>query len=314
MDATVELRHLRCLVAIAEEGTFTDAAIRLGVTQPVVSRTLAQLESLVGSRLVERTTRELHLSATGEACYREAVVALAAVNAAIRAGGGLARPLRLGFSWAALGQYTTDVLRDWRASRPDVPLEVHRFDDRSAGLSRGLVDVAVIRGAVDDPAVQTTLLMIEPRLASLPSGHRLAGRSSVAIDELAADPVALTPASGTTTPDLWAVDHRPGAFLSVDNIDEWLTLISSGAAVGVTAASTAFQHPHHGLVYVPLTGAPPVEVHLAWPRVRAHPAVGEFAALVRRHVGARSGSPQAKTPGPTVPGPATMRESNDPEH
>nr|MDQ6937773.1 LysR family transcriptional regulator [Actinomycetota bacterium] len=57
MDSELEVRHLRVLVTLAAEGTFTDAAIRLGLSQSAVSRTLAQFEHIVGAQLVERTTR-----------------------------------------------------------------------------------------------------------------------------------------------------------------------------------------------------------------------------------------------------------------
>src|ERR1044072_8279379 len=55
----VELRHLRVLAAIGDEGTFTDAAAGLRISQPAVSRTLDQLERRTGAQLVERTTRHL---------------------------------------------------------------------------------------------------------------------------------------------------------------------------------------------------------------------------------------------------------------
>ena len=62
---TMELRHLRCFLAIAEEGTLTRAATRLHLTQPVVSRTLRQLEDHLGVRLIDRSTHHLGLTAAG---------------------------------------------------------------------------------------------------------------------------------------------------------------------------------------------------------------------------------------------------------
>ena len=60
---SIELRQLRCLVAIAEAGSFTDAAIDLGISQAAASRTLASLEAALGVRLLRRTTREVTLTA-----------------------------------------------------------------------------------------------------------------------------------------------------------------------------------------------------------------------------------------------------------
>ncbi len=54
----LELRHLRCLVAIVDSGTFTDAAIDLGISQAAVSRNLMALERALGVRLLHRTCEE----------------------------------------------------------------------------------------------------------------------------------------------------------------------------------------------------------------------------------------------------------------
>jgi DNA-binding transcriptional LysR family regulator len=76
----VELRHLRCLVAIADTGGFTGAATELGVTQPSVSRALAALESALGVRVLRRTSREVVLTAAGERVLARARRVLAEVE------------------------------------------------------------------------------------------------------------------------------------------------------------------------------------------------------------------------------------------
>ncbi|WP_375501006.1 LysR family transcriptional regulator [uncultured Jatrophihabitans sp.] len=277
--STVEVRHLLALVALTEEGTFTDAAIRLGITQSAVSRTIRSLEAVVGSRLVERTTRSVALTPGGVRCYHAAVQALAAVDAVLDAAQDRSRPLRFGYSWSALGRHTTTVLRRWRSEHAEVALEVHRFDERDGGLARGRADVAIVRGEFAQPGITTRRLFAEPRLAVLPVGHRLAGASSVRLADLVEDTV-LTTAYGTTTLDLWPAGQRPARSLRVDNTDEWLTEIAGGLAIGVTAESTAVQHPHPGVVFVALTDGGEIDVYLAWPTAQAHPAVADFVALV----------------------------------
>ncbi len=281
----VEVRHLRVLVALTEEGTFTDAAIRLGITQSAVSRTIRSLEKVVGDRLVERTTRSVALTPAGVRCYRAAVRALAALAEVVDAAHGRVRPLRVGYSWSALGRHTTAVLRRWRAEHDDIEIEVHRVDERDGGLGRGAADIAIVRGAFGEPGTTTRRLFAEPRMAVLPVGHRLAGASLVHLADLADDTV-LTTGYGTTTLDLWPAAHRPARWLVVDNTDEWLTEIAGGLAIGVTAESTAVQHPHPGVVFVPLADGGTVEVQLAWPSGHAHPAVPDFVALVEDVVAA----------------------------
>src|ERR1700759_913302 len=93
----VELRQLRCLVAIADAGSFTDAAIDLGISQAAASRTLASLESALGVRLLRRTTREVTLTAAGRRVLGPARRALAADDDAAREEGPRRNPLRLGY-------------------------------------------------------------------------------------------------------------------------------------------------------------------------------------------------------------------------
>ncbi|HEX7146599.1 MAG TPA: LysR family transcriptional regulator, partial [Actinomycetota bacterium] len=61
----LELRHLRCLTAIVDAGSFTDAAIDLGVSQAAVSRTLLSLEAVLGVRLLHRTSRSVTPTTAG---------------------------------------------------------------------------------------------------------------------------------------------------------------------------------------------------------------------------------------------------------
>jgi DNA-binding transcriptional LysR family regulator len=277
----LDVRSLRVLVALAEEGTFTDAAIRLGVGQPAVSRALARLEDLLGVELVERTTRSLRLTDAGESCYAAAVDALGAVGRFVDAAHGRVRPLRLGYAWAALGRHTSAVLRAWREEQPEVPLEVHRIDDRTAGLRAGLVDVAVRRDEVDERDVHVEPVFDEGRLAAVPLGSGLAERQSLTLADLADQTVALSPAAGTTTLGLWPAGSRPSRVVQVTNTDEWLLAIAAQEAVGVTAESTAAQHPHPGVRFVPLRDVPDLTVSLVWPVRGAHPAIADFVTVVR---------------------------------
>src|SRR5262245_57160641 len=110
---TMELRHLRCFLAIAEQGTLTRAATRLQLTQPVVSRTLRQLEDHLGARLVDRSTHHLGLTAAGHAFRIRAASAVAAADAAFDPAQLGVWPLRLGHAWSAFGEFTVSLLRSW---------------------------------------------------------------------------------------------------------------------------------------------------------------------------------------------------------
>ncbi|RKN47707.1 LysR family transcriptional regulator [Micromonospora endolithica] len=66
-------QELHSFVAVAEEESFTGAARRLGVSQPEVSRRVRQLERQVGAKLVQRTTRQVTITAAGREVLRWAL-------------------------------------------------------------------------------------------------------------------------------------------------------------------------------------------------------------------------------------------------
>ncbi|MFE4639709.1 LysR family transcriptional regulator [Streptomyces sp. NPDC056730] len=276
---SIELRHLRCFLAIAEESSVTRAAARLHLTQPAVSRTLAALEKHLGVRLAERSTRHLALTAEGRAFRERAASAVAAFDDALDAERLRRRPLRLGHAWSAFGPYTTPLLRRWERERPGTPLELLRIDDRTAGLARGEVDAALLRGPVETPGLVAELLFTEARIAAVPADGPLAARTSLTLADLVAEPLIVNRVSGTTSPALWPPGAGPSATVTVTNTDDWLTTIAAARGIGVTGASTAAVHPHPGVAYRPLPDAPPLQVFLARREGAAHPAIPHLAAL-----------------------------------
>src|SRR6202012_1628269 len=78
----IRLRHLTCFVVVAQERTLARAAARLHLSQPAVSKTLAELEELAGRRLVERGRAGTQLTPAGEEFLRYAVDVTQALEAA----------------------------------------------------------------------------------------------------------------------------------------------------------------------------------------------------------------------------------------
>ncbi|MET7859140.1 LysR family transcriptional regulator [Streptomyces sp. NPDC005318] len=281
----VELRHLRAFLAVADAGNVTRAAAALGLTQPAVSRTLAALEQHLGVRLVDRSTHHLALTPEGVVFRDKAAAAVAAFDEAVDSGGLRHWPLRLGHAWSALGPYTTPLLRSWQERYPQTPLELLRIDDRTAGLTRGEVDAALLRGPVDTPGLVTEVLFDEDRVAAVTADGPLAAHRTLRLADLADGTIVLNTVSGTTTVDLWPPHARPAATLTVANTDDWLTAIAAGRGSGVSAASTAGMHPHAGVAYRPLVDAPTVPLLLARRDAPGHPALPKLAALAREIIG-----------------------------
>jgi DNA-binding transcriptional LysR family regulator len=262
----LQLRHLRCLVAVVDTGTFTDAAGELGISQAAVSRAVAALEEALGVRVLERTTRHVTLTATGSQVLASARRVLEEV-AHLRRLAEAERQrseLRVGYAWAALGKHTRRVQRAWAAGHPGTPLLFVHINTPTAGLSDGTADVAVVRRAVEDPRFETALIGSEARCAAVATDNALARRRTLHLRDLVRHPVAIDARTGTTTLNLWHPEPGPETVRTTHSVDEWLTLIAAGQAVGITSEATANQNPRPGVAYRMLRQAPPIDVWLAW--------------------------------------------------
>jgi DNA-binding transcriptional LysR family regulator len=280
----VELRHLRALVAIGDVGTISGAARLLRISQPALSRTLEQLESRIGTPLVERTTRRLALTDAGRALHERSHAILHQVDDALAQAASGPRRLRVGFAWALLGEQTTAVLRAWRERFPETPVRMYRRDDPEAALRRGELDMAVVRTtSAPDGDVIVEELYSEDRLAAVPDGHPLTLSGGVRLADLADHPVVVC-STAATTAGFWSRGRQPH-IVEVDGVDEWLTVIATGEALGVTTEGTGHSHPHPGVRYLPITDAGPVAVRLLRPLVPTHPAAEAFADHARKAVG-----------------------------
>jgi DNA-binding transcriptional LysR family regulator len=275
----IELRQLRCLVAIAEAGSFTDAAIDLGISQAAASRTLASLETALGVRLLRRTTREVTLTAAGSRVLVHARRALAAAQDVVReATAGPAR-LRIGYAWSAMGRHTTPFQRRWAAEHPDIELQLIRTNSATAGLAEGACDIAVIRTEPDQHRFRDAIVGLERRYCAMAADDPWAARRSLRLAEISQRVLVIDRRTGTTAPDLWPPGERPAIEYTGD-IDDWLTAIATGRYVGVTPESTVTQYPRPGIAYRPLRDAPPVPVRLVWWRDDAHPATAAVVGLL----------------------------------
>ena len=258
-----EVRQLRALLAVVDAGTFTGAADVLGVTQASVSRTVAALERALGARVLQRTTRETSLTPVGAQVVRHARRVVEEVAAIRRAAEQRRGDLRVGYAWSALGRHTTAVQRRWSEAHPGSALLFVQSSSATAGLTDGLVDVSVLRRPVNDARVRTALLGTERRYAAVAADDVLAGRRSVSLNDFSGRTVAVDTLTGTTSGQLWA-SGGPARTQLVRGVEDWLTVIAAGQAVGISSEATAAQHRRPGVVYRPVRDAPPVPVALAW--------------------------------------------------
>jgi DNA-binding transcriptional LysR family regulator len=280
-----QVRQLESLVAIVDAGTFTRAAAQLDMSQSAVSRSIAALESTLGARLLQRSTRRVALTPTGTQVVAQARRILAELAHLRRIVEQSRTEIRVGYAWAALGRHTRTLQKAWAAAHPGLPLVFVHANDPTAGLGDGTADVAVIRRALADARFDTARIGAERRFAAVATDNPLARKRSVRLAEIARYTVAIDSGTGTTTPELWAAPPRTRPSHS---LDEWLTLIAAGQAVGVTSEATANQNPRPGVAYRAVGDAPPIPVRLAWWRDDPPAELAELLAQLRAAYGAGS--------------------------
>ncbi|HEY1639640.1 MAG TPA: LysR family transcriptional regulator [Streptosporangiaceae bacterium] len=275
----LELRHLRCLVAIVDSGTFTDAAIELGISQAAVSRNLQSLEQVLGVRLLHRTSRAITPTTAGVHALAQARQVLAAAdNLVAEATTGHTR-LRVGHAWSAMGRHTREFQRRWAARYPGVELDLIRTNSPTGGLAEGLCDLAVLRTAAGSTRFASAVVGQERRYCALPAEDPWARRRSVRLAEIPQRTLIIDRRTGTTTADLWPDGARP-RMRETRDIDDWLAIIAAGDGVGITPEGTTDQYGREGVVFRPLRDAPPITVQMIWRRHDPHPSTHAAVALL----------------------------------
>jgi DNA-binding transcriptional LysR family regulator len=278
----LELRQLRALVAVAEAQTFTDAAIALGTSQASVSRSVAALERALGVRVFQRTTRSVTPTVAGKRIIEHARRVLDEARLLEEAARDDAGELRVGYAWSAVGSRTLAMQRSWEESNPAVRLVWVQSGSPAAGLANGTVDVAVVRRRLNDTRFAETLIGTERRYAAVAATDPLARRRFLRMADFAGRTIAVDSRTGTTTVDLWSPQTQPASLRPIQGVDDWLTLISTGQAMGMSSEATATQYPRPGVVYKVVRDAPPLPVFLAYWKDDPSGLISEFSRLARQ--------------------------------
>ena len=192
----VELRHLAALQALADAGSFSRAAERLGYTQSAVSQQIAALERIVGERLVERPggPRPVSLTEAGRLLLHHAQSIVARLQAAhadlaaLRA--GEAGSLLIGTFQSAGARLLPEIIRRYRDRWPQVEIRLDELEDDEIALAveRGEIDVGFVLLPVGDAPLETTELLHDPHVLIVAAGSPLARRRPT-LHEIAAEPL-----------------------------------------------------------------------------------------------------------------------------
>jgi len=283
----VELRELRIFLVVADELHFGRTAERLNISQPGVSEAVRVLESRLGTKVFDRTSRRVRLTPAGEALRQSLVPALAAVDKALaqtsELSGAVRGLLRVGFVLTTEGPALSRLIAAFQARYPGCEVRLQEVEtfDAYRPLRRGDVDVLCNWLAVDEPDLTAgTAFAHYERAVAVCATHRLAGNQAVSIEDLAEEEVALLPA--TIPPavyDLLVPPRTPSGrpirrTQPAQTLNEILSLVARGRIVHLTSSAIPV-FDRDDVTLIPIDDLPPLPMGLVWcagrenPRIRA---------------------------------------------
>jgi DNA-binding transcriptional LysR family regulator len=263
----LDLRLVRYFTAVAEHRHFGRAAEALRVAQPSLSRQIRHLEQQLGARLLDRTPQGSRLTEAGEVFLPLARALLRSADQAAARTRAAAQPSRITIGYT-IGLIVTPAVRQLRREHPDADVQTLHLDwnqPREALLDHR-VDAVVTRLPLRTGGLHVTILYDEPRVLLVPLDHRLAGKESVSIDDIADEPIPRLPDPAWNA--YWRIDPRPDGSPAPDGplveaIEDKNELIAAGQAVAVIPAGVASGSPRPDLTTIPLDGVEPSQVVLA---------------------------------------------------
>lgn len=287
------LRRLRYFIVVSDRLSFRRAAADLAMTQPALSRAIAQLEADLGIALLQRDNRRVSLTEAGqifrEGCREALDVLEGAVQRTRKAALEESGRLSIGYTDIAIAGCLPEIVRSFRLEHPDILATLRQsFAEAQYDLlRRGDIDVGLLTGPVHDTALEHMLVQSDRFVALLPVRHRLAKASQVTLRDLADEPFVLG------SEDKWRVYHdilyeecrasgfEPRVVQRAPDTQGIVGLVACGMGVSIQTESV-WPSAEDGVRMVPIRGCrQPVETYLAWNRAEPRMAVRAFV----EHVG-----------------------------
>jgi DNA-binding transcriptional LysR family regulator len=288
--ANIELRQLRWFVAVAEHLSFTKAALALHIGQPPLSQSIQRLETDIGTRLFERTTRKVKLTYAGEVLFSAMKPAIQRLDAALaytqEVARGSAGRLVVGFVGPAILGALPRVLKAFQSANPGITVMLRELStsEQVRALVEGTIDVGFVRLPGEHPDLHMEPIHREAMVIALPMGHPLAKEDGPLPLSALANEQFVAPSA----------DHEPGLVEFLQGLcsasgfklrvvqesrllQTVLSLVAEGFGVAIVGAS-ASREASDLVKYRPIESTAPVEVDLvaAWNEEEAIAAVHQF--------------------------------------
>lgn len=256
----VSTRQLRAFMALVAANNFTRAAAASHLSQPAFSALIRQLEEVLGVKLFDRTTRNVALTAEGQAFQLSAQRVLDEVDAALAGMQDRVARRRGRVAVALLPSLAADwlpaVLAGFCAENPGLEVQVQDVLSEPCidRVRSGQADLALAATRADTPELRAELFCSDDFHLVCPVGHPLALAADVRPKDLAAWPFVHLSRTSSVRPYIDAAIH-PLALNSVLEVDQLATvsgMVRAGLGVSVVPALTLYQFRTPGLVTRPL--------------------------------------------------------------
>ncbi|HCF5866374.1 TPA: LysR family transcriptional regulator [Pseudomonas aeruginosa] len=266
----MELRHLRCFLAVAEELHFARAAERLHIEQSPLSRTIKELEEDLGEQLFIRTSRSTRLTRAGKLLLEHVPRVFTALQQARdsvkAASNGFHGQLRIALSDGITPSRLPALLAMCRQEEPEVDIRLFEvpLSQQIKGLHDDLYDVGFAQSDEVGEGIAAEAVWSDPLMVAVPARHPLLKHKRIPLEEMMryplvlCDPLAREGHARQVERVLRRSDMEPLIAERVASCDLMMALVSAGFALGLTGAPHIAASREPGVVARPLAGRSPV--------------------------------------------------------
>lgn len=243
----MNIQRFRHFLAVAEEGSFAKAALRLGMSQPPLSQSIRRMERELGVKLFDRTTQKVSLTKAGEAFYPEARITVAAAARAIelaKSTENTAPVLRIGFVSLALFEVLPVVLHQAAELGLAVQVSYASTNEQIAALAEGRLDLGFVTPPHDSvPRLQSSLISDENLLLAIPEDLQFSDEDTTDLaalsDRLIMFPRTAGPKLHDALLDMFRSKGLTPQIVAEAPADMLVTLAMVAAGVGVSFVPAA---------------------------------------------------------------------------
>ncbi|WP_119302300.1 LysR family transcriptional regulator [Dongia deserti] len=297
---SIELRHLRAFVAVAEELNFRRASERLHVAQPALSRTIRDLEDLMGVTLFERSTRVVRLTPAAMSFLTEAREILDHLSAAVRNAqrfeSGEMGSLTVGFNDFAINDALPPIVMRFRTRFPNVNIDLRSMTspEMAEAIRKRRLDIGFLTGAHLVGDLPNLVLRRDWLVCLVPRNHPLTSGSAVSLSQLAQEPFVMGAAA------TWGIFHdvvnaycmsagfRPRIVQEAAHSDGIVNLVAAGVGISIYI-DARWVRARRDVVMLPFVERPPLIASLAaWHPDLKSKIVENFVGVTRTVVAASS--------------------------